>query len=80
MGTRTITVCDRCGKEGAMPRLFVVTDRVCDPAGSMDDQGENIDLCQKCLEAAVTHFILAGRDYEANRAFLNWATAGKRKP
>lgn len=70
-----ILACDRCGKSEAKDRtvqtFFIITDRGTDAAGSTDDFGENVDLCDKCLLSLISQ-ILGERDYERNRTILKW--------
>lgn len=48
-------LCDKC-KTGKVPEamtLFACTDRRMDGAGSMEDQGCEVDLCHACAVAAI---------------------------
>ena len=68
---KEIIVCDRCGKENAFT-FHAVIDRQCDPAGSMDDVLQTVDLCPAHFVAAL-QAVLNRRDYEWNKKFLTWA-------
>lgn len=74
-----ILVCDRCKKPENENRpivtYFVITGRQCDPAGSVDDVGEHVDLCPACLLTAMTSILgdfIGQRDYERNKKLLAW--------
>ena len=73
-------LCDRC-KVGRLPddlSFFVATDRTMDAAGSMDDDGQQLDLCHACALNAIQYVLLrpdgaGGRaDHEAGRKLLKW--------
>lgn len=49
---KKICLCDRCGKQPALP-ISVWCDHRLDPAGSMEDEWERIDLCHACMAAAL---------------------------
>ena len=57
----TIDVCDICGKK-CNNRLFFKTDRVMDAAGSMEDEGENYDLCEKHQIVILKNVLFKGRN------------------
>lgn len=47
----TVTyVCDKCGKKSDVPIVTasIITDRVADAAGGMENVHESIDLCTTC--------------------------------
>lgn len=71
----TKTICDRCKSDKDCQSFFVETDRRIDPAGSMDSVGEHVDLCPKCMRAAVTSTLMVNQhvaDHERGKAFLAW--------
>ena len=78
-----VQACDRCERTqreaGPIERIFLVTGRSSDAAGSMEDEGDNVDLCSRCLVKALEH-MLGKRDYAWNTAVLSWVKATRRKP
>ena len=51
-------LCDLCGaRVEEKLRIYVATDRRMDAAGSMDDVGEQLDLCPRHLWEAVGFFL-----------------------
>lgn len=53
MSKVTTVFCDVCGAKDAVTREFYV-DRRMDPAGSMEDEHEYLDLCGNCGWKAYT--------------------------
>ncbi len=41
-------LCDCCGCRVDDKPLFIATDRKMDAAGSMGDEGRNVDICREC--------------------------------
>ena len=73
------TVCDRCQKDVPCQSFFVETDRRLDPAGSMESVGENVDVCPRCLMAAVTRSLMVNAhaaDHAKGTEFLAWLRDG----
>ena len=71
MAKHVYHTCDRCNKK--LPEdykiLSVVVDRQSDPAGSMEDVVEYLDLCQNCLVRLIDYF-LDNKGYEERQEFV----------
>lgn len=74
MAKREVYDCDRCSATNLPEsvRRFIVTGRSLDAAGSMDDEGDHVDLCYPC-QARALGIVLNQRDYKLNKMILDWA-------
>lgn len=52
---KVVLVCDRCGKENVAgsQSILLHCGRRMDPAGSMEDVTEGVDLCPVCMGEAI---------------------------
>ena len=68
-----LTGCDLCGVvEGSgtsIHTFFICTGRFCDAAGSMDDAGDNVDVCGHCAVRLLGD-IIKERNYDRNTKIL----------
>jgi|GEM_PF-4321675 len=63
--TKTITICDTCGKEEAK-HISIKTGRRADAAGQMEDVTADIDLCHACTINWLKKAVLQDGSFNCN--------------
>lgn len=77
-------LCDVCGERvEPAERRFIATSRGMDPAGSMEDRGEAVDLCGPCARRYLFYSLQPNphdTDYEAGQRLIHWIRTRPRQP
>lgn len=83
MAKPDFNICDVCGKHTQkQASIFILTGRPMSPAGSREDQGEYVDLCELCACAMVKKCVdradTRTTDYQMAEWFLNEIARGRK--
>lgn len=66
-------LCDVCGAKVNKDRpVCLFLDRVCNAAGSMEDECCNFDLCAVCLSNFICYVDSGNKDFELGSKLVKW--------
>ena len=70
--TPDFSLCDICGKKAPQKPIWVGIGRKMDPAGSMEDEGHNVDLCPEHAIQAIQVMLQKDQAYEFGNRLWDW--------